>query len=82
MSSGMPSSHVLSRYTDPVPRSRTHPGPKAREPAVHKPRCSRHVAGIALTPEHEEVDALRLHLGEHAGAARKSQGNIVGKNFG
>ena len=35
MSSGIPSSQVLSRWTDPEARTRTHPGPKAREPAVH-----------------------------------------------
>src|ERR1700733_73816 len=34
MSSGIPSSHVLSRWTAPVPPTRAHPGPKAREPAV------------------------------------------------
>ena len=35
MSSGIPSSHVLSRWTAPVARTSTHPGPNAREPAVH-----------------------------------------------
>ena len=35
ISSGMPSSHVLSRCTAPFSRTNTQPGPNAREPAVH-----------------------------------------------
>ncbi len=35
ISSGIPSSHVLSRWTAPVARTKTQPGPNAREPAVH-----------------------------------------------
>ena len=35
ISSGIPSSHVLSRWTAPVARTRTQPGPNAREPAIH-----------------------------------------------
>ncbi len=35
ISSGMPSSHVLSRCTAPLARTNTQPGPNAREPAVH-----------------------------------------------
>ena len=46
-----------------------------------QPRRSRHVAGISLAPEHEHVDALCLHFGQHAGVGASGGGRRHREEF-
>ena len=82
MSSGIPSSHVLTRWTA-ARRANDHaPGSERSRAGRPEPLCTGHVAGVRLAPDDEHVDVVLLHLGEHSRAPGDSQSRVIGTNFG
>ena len=63
MSSGTPSSQVLSRWMAPVSRTSTHVGPNGRVPATHNCGVPDHIAHVGLATQHQHVEVVRVPSG-------------------
>ncbi len=81
MSSGTPSSQVLSRWIAPS-RIEHAAGAERPRPGGPQPPDAGDVAGVRLAADDEDVDVGALHLGEDALAPGGAQRGVVGDDLG